>query len=296
MTDNLSSILSFEGRSKDLGGFEVKRVLPYAKKRMVGPFIFLDEMGPAVFNPGTGIDVRPHPHIGLSTLTYLSEGSILHRDSLGNELEILPREVNWMTAGKGIVHSERSPAEKRKGIQKLHGLQFWVALPLESEECPPAFQHFSQKDLPEFQLGKAQAQLIAGEAFGFESPVKTYSPLFFVQAETRQATYFSIEELQQSSAQSEVGIYIQGGSVQVGAESFSKGQFLALPKNISTLHLGADSQIAILGGDQFLEPRLIWWNFVASTEEKLSRAKQNWTEGRFGKVPGETEFIPLPNN
>jgi len=292
--DESSSILSFEGRSKDLGGFEVKRVLPYSKKRMVGPFIFLDEMGPAVFSAGTGIDVRPHPHIGLSTLTYLSEGSIVHRDSLGSDLEILPREVNWMTAGKGIVHSERSSAEKRKSIHKLHGLQFWVALPLASEDCEPAFQHFSQKDLPEFKLGAARAQLIAGKAYGYQSPVKTFSPLFFVPIETELATEISLAELHQSSELVEVGVYIQAGQAQIAGKIFSAGQFVILPKQVLTLKITAHSQIAILGGDAFAEPRLIWWNFVASSQARLDKAKQDWVEEKFAKVPGETEFIPLP--
>ncbi len=273
--------LTFEAREKDLGGFQVKRVLPYAKKRMVGPFIFLDQMGPARFDPGQGIDVRAHPHIGLSTLTYLFEGSLLHRDSLGFVQEIEPGAVNWMTAGSGISHSERSPLEKRKSTQAIYGLQFWVALPKEKEDCDPSFFHTPKKEIPEFSYQGAQIKLIAGEALGFRSPVKTHSPLFYLDLQLKKNDQIELPSLGQETA-----VYF--------LNSRDAGKMIVFGNREFRFKAEEDSHLILLGGEAFSEERHIWWNLVSSDTEKIEKAKERWEKNQFPMVPGESERIPLP--
>ncbi len=290
----MSSIeLMIESRKKDLGGFTVGRVLPYAKKQTVGPFIFLDHMGPAEFAPGQGMDVRPHPHIGLATVTFLFEGAITHRDSLGFQQDIRPGDVNWMTAGKGIVHSERTPGDLRKSGQKIHGLQIWVALPKEAEQIEPSFHHHPSSSLPEFKSQGAQVKLILGEAFEHKSPVKTYSPMFYFEVKQAQGG-----RLEYSVApKHEVALYILSGEIEIDEQHFGPRQMPVL-KTGNNLNLRSikDSHFIVLGGEPLAEPRHIWWNFVASSKDLIEKAKAKWQEQGFDQVPGETEFIPLPKD
>ena len=279
-----------DGRQKALGGFSVRRVLPYAKKRMVGPFIFLDHMGPAQLKAGQGMDVRPHPHIGLSTLTYLFEGQIVHRDSLGVEKEIRPGAVNWMTAGRGVVHSERSSLESRSRPQTMHGIQTWIALPLEAEDVDPSFDHYPE--VPEFSENGFEVALVGGRWNGLVSPVKTYSPLTYLAMSNRAHSKWESAR----PAGQELALYVVEGGADVDGLIVQAGQLAVLPDGEGALRFRAapDSKILIIGGEAFKEPRYMYWNFVASSEERLERAKQQWREQAFGRVPGESEFIPLP--
>ncbi len=284
--------LLIEPRTQDLGGFTVRRLLPYARRRHVGPFVFLDHMGPAQFAPGHGIDVRPHPHIGLATVTYLYEGAITHRDSLGTELVIHPGDVNWMTAGTGIVHSERTPPDLRASGSALHGLQMWVALPLGQEDCAPDFQHHPAATLPVFTQDEAQIRLIAGALYGHRAPVRLASPLFYAEARMADGA-----ELGLSDEYAERAIYVIHGAVEVEGQILAAGQ-LAVLGNASRLKLRAKGQtlLMLLGGPPLDGERLLWWNFVASTPERIRDAQQRWAAQTFDKVPGETEFIPLPED
>ncbi|MDX2112295.1 MAG: pirin family protein [Alphaproteobacteria bacterium] len=283
--------LTIEPREKDLGGFSVRRILPFAKRRMVGPFIFLDHMGPAQFTAGHGLDVRPHPHIGLSTVTYLFEGEIQHRDTLGSNLAISPGAVNWMTAGRGIVHSERTDVAQRAGASRLHGLQSWVALPKEFEEIAPEFHHHGAATLPEFSLGGAQLKLICGRAFGHEAPVKVYSPIFYVDVQMPAGSSMALPPEYRERA-----LYLVSGKLRIGSNIIS-------PLTLPVFEAGGDIRIealeearfVLLGGEPFAEPRFIWWNFVSTSEDRIAQAKEDWQQGRFGTVPGDDkEFIPLP--
>ena len=287
---NNSINLVIEPREKDIG-ITVRRILPWAKKRMVGPFIFLDHMGPAELHPPEGMDVRPHPHIGLSTLTYLLEGSMFHRDSLGYTQEILPGAVNWMTAGKGISHSERETPEARAHDRTLHGLQFWVALPLSEEDREPSFVHYPDETIPHLSTPTADIHLVAGAAGNKVSPLKAYSPMtFMVLKASAQGTFHHRPE-----AREELALYVVKGKVQVNEKSLSEGQLQVFAQgSLIEFTYSSDAIVAIIGGEPLAEERFIWWNFVSSSKEKIEAAKRAWQEGTFPMVPGETEFIPLP--
>ena len=279
-----------ESRRRNLGGFEVRRILPFAGGRMVGPFIFLDHMGPVTFAAGKGIDVRPHPHVCLATVTYLFDGEIEHRDSLGIVQTIRPGDVNWMTAGRGIAHSERTGTALRAAGHKLHGLQSWVALPLRDEETAPAFHHFPAQQLPVRQADGVQMRLIAGQAFGLRSRVQVFSEMFYIDATCdRDATLeLPIEHAGRAA-------YVVEGSIEVEGRTFAEGTLLVFTEGESVkLRAKGASRIALFGGAPLEGRRHIWWNFVASTPERIERAKRDWADGKFAPVPGETEFIPLP--
>jgi redox-sensitive bicupin YhaK (pirin superfamily) len=284
--------LIIDPRTQDLGGFTVRRLLPYSRRRHVGPFVFLDHMGPAQFAPGNGIDVRPHPHIGLATVTYLYTGAITHRDSLGTELVIRPGDVNWMTAGRGIAHSERTPPDLRASGSELHGLQLWVALPLSAEDSDPDFQHHPAATLPVFAQDQAEIRLIAGTLYGRQAPVRIASPLFYAEAQMADGA-----ELILSDEHAERAVYAVSGGVEIDGEPLAEGRLAVLatggkPK----LRARGKTLLMLLGGPPLDGERLLWWNFVASTPERLREAQQRWATQAFDKVPGETEFIPLPED
>jgi redox-sensitive bicupin YhaK (pirin superfamily) len=279
-----------ETRPRDLGGFTVRRLLPSAERQSVGPFVFFDHMGPTRFASGEGIDVRPHPHIGLATITYLFEGEIMHRDSLGFVQPIRPGDVNWMTAGSGIVHSERTPPSLRETGSPLHGLQLWIALPKQSEETGPAFVHHPQAALPQVQLGLTRLRLIVGSVFGAASPVRTFSPMFYFDAQMAAGA-----ALELPPDYPERALYVASGSVQVLGHSLQEGQMLVLPPAVHVaIKALATARLVLLGGEPVDGPRFIWWNLVSSSRERIEEAKRDWAAGRFAMVPGETEFIPLP--
>ena len=279
-------------RAHDLGGFEVRRALPAKERQMVGPFIFFDQMGPGEFLAGKGVDVRPHPHIGLSTVTYLFEGSILHRDSVGSRQSIVPGDVNWMTAGRGIAHSERTEAEARRGAHRLAGIQSWVALPKDAEEAAPDFAHHAAAALPMVEDGGARLRLIAGEGWGARSPVATVSPLFYADAELGPGAALPLPD-----GHEERGAYVVQGGVEVAGDRFEAGRMLVFRAG-DALALRAGprgARVLLLGGAAMDGPRYMFWNFVSSSRERIEQAKADWKDGRFGMVPGdEAEFIPLP--
>lgn len=278
-----------KGKTKDLDGFSVTRILPHAEKRMVGPFVFLDHMGPADFAAGEGIDVRPHPHIGLATLTYLTEGSILHRDSLGNNLEILPGDVNWMTAGRGIVHSERETHETKANQHQLNGLQCWIALPEQFAEIEPAFAHHKKCQLPQFNKEGVFARLIAGDALGMTSPIRTYSPMFFLDVILSAGSHFARPNQDQECA-----LYVLEGNVDVNSELYEKGDFVLLDAD-DVVASRSFSRVVFLGGEQWPKTPHMYWNFVSFSKERIEQAKRDWQEGRFPDIPGDNqEFTPLP--
>lgn len=283
--------LVIEPVSKDLGGFSVRRALPSPKRRLIGPFIFLDHMGPAILPPGEGMDVRPHPHIGLATLTYLTDGAIRHRDSLGTALDIVPGEVNWMTAGRGIVHSERSPPEARTAQQRVSGIQSWVALPSSAEEVSPAFHHADAADLPLLEDRGVSLRLIVGELFGAASPVPALSPTLYADV-----TLAPGAALPFPAAHAERAIYVLDGEIEVAGDVFSAHRLLILrPGDVVTIRSDRGARMLLLGGEPLDGPRHIWWNFVSSRPERIESAKADWAAGRFEAVPGEAEFIPLPH-
>ncbi len=283
--------LIIEERARDLGNFMVGRLLPFHSKRMVGPFIFIDHMGPRCMHDYENMDVPPHPHIGLSTLTYLFEGNIMHRDSLGTEVEIKPREVNWMTAGRGIVHSERTPEYLRHSDKMLHGLQIWVALPKALEFIDPTFAHITESELPHWEENGLKYTLVAGEAFGRKSPVPVYSPLFFIELKNTSTQSVKIGH----ELFGEVGIYILEGGIESEGNVYEPKRILVSKESkLCDFVLLPNSTIFIFGGDAFPEERFIYWNFVASDKATIEDAKKRWAEQTFDKVPGETEFVPLP--
>ena len=288
--------LVIDARRKDLGGFEVGRVLPYARRRMVGPFVFLDQMGPAEFAPGAdAINVRPHPHIGLSTLTYLFEGEIMHRDNLGFTQAIRPGEVNWMTAGKGVVHSERTDPLKKSQGGPMHGMQAWIALPDEKEDCDPGFFHHGEDAQPAYENGGLFARLVAGEAYGAKARVNTTSPMFYVHWELQEGVRTAPPPGTDSGGMSERALYVAKGSIEVGDRTFHEGQMIVLePTAEPTVKALSRSTVMVLGGEPVGE-RLIWWNFVASSQARIDQAKADWQAGRMS-LPHEDdqEFIPLP--
>jgi redox-sensitive bicupin YhaK (pirin superfamily) len=268
----------------------VRRVLPAMAARLIGPFIFFDHMGPATLEPGVGMDVRPHPHIGLATVTFLFEGAIMHRDSLGSEQKIVPGDVNWMTAGRGIVHSERTPAEDRERGQTIHGIQTWVALPLDDEEVEPSFAHHSADTLPVVERNGVTLRVIAGTAFGQRSPVSTFSGTLYVAGEFAPGSAFALEPEHE-----ERGVYLVEGDLEIDGTPLEAGQMavLALDETV-TLASTHGARVMVLGGEKLDGERFIEWNFVASSREKIEAAKLAWTNQEMGHVPGETEWIPLP--
>jgi redox-sensitive bicupin YhaK (pirin superfamily) len=286
------------GQRHDLGdGFVVTRILPQASRRSIGPFVFLDYFGPVDFPPGKGVDVRPHPHIGLATVTYLFEGAQMHRDTLGSVQEIQPGEVNWMTAGRGIAHSERTGDELRARGHRLHGIQTWVGLPQKDQEAEPAFQHFTARDLPERNEKGVRLRMIAGEAFGMRSPVKVFSPIFYAEARFEPGGSLTV-----APEHEECAIFIVEGELQIGGddhgpETHGEGAMLFLEKNETvTLFGNGAARVMLLGGAPLDGPRHIWWNFVSSSRERIEQAKADWRAGRFGTIPGDDkEFIPLPD-
>ena len=276
-------------KDRDLGEFTVRRVLPAAKRRMVGPFVFFDHMGPAVFPPGKGIAVRPHPHIGLATITYLFEGQIMHRDNLGYEQAIEAGAVNLMTAGRGIAHSERA-GDDLEETSRLHGIQSWMALPHEEEERDPAFVHYPAADLPELVIDDCTVRIIMGECFGQRSPVTTYSDTLYMECIVPADRQIRIP-----GDAPELAAYVVSGEVSVAGENFGDGVMLvARPGEDLDLSATRDARIMVLGGKPLGE-RHVWWNFVSSSRERIEQAKDDWREGRFEPVPGDDEFIPLPD-
>ncbi|HUA57051.1 MAG TPA: pirin family protein [Candidatus Sulfotelmatobacter sp.] len=278
-------------RSRDIGGFEVRRVLPAAKRRMVGPFVFFDQMGPAGFAPGAGLDVRPHPHIGLATVTYLFEGEQVHRDTLGTAQTIRPGDVNWMTAGRGIAHSERTDPALRRTGSRLAGIQSWVALPKAHEETEPAFVHHPSASLPLIEADGARVRLIAGALWGARSPLQTFSETLYADiALDADAT------LEIAADHAERALYPVDGVIALDGETYEAGQLLVLkPGAVITLGAFAPARVMLLGGEPMDGPRHIWWNFVSSSAERIEQAKADWKAGRFPKIPGDdVEFIPLP--
>jgi redox-sensitive bicupin YhaK (pirin superfamily) len=279
------------GKVHDLGGFTVRRVLPSIACRSVGPFVFLDHIGPGTFEPGKGIDVRPHPHIGLATVTYLFEGALGHRDTLGSEQVIRPGDVNWMTAGRGIAHSERTPAPERAAGHGIHGLQFWVGLPEEAEDTDPGFHHHPAATLPAWEQDGVALRLMAGEAFGRRAPVKVYSPMFYVDAQMPAGARLSVD-----APHAERGVLVLSGAVRISGEALPAGELAVLAPGVEvSIDADADSRLVLFGGAP-LGPRHMWWNFVSSSRERIERAKQDWRDQRFGAIAGETEFISLPDH
>ncbi len=280
-------------RAHDIGGFEVRRALPTKERQMVGPFIFWDQMGPGEFLAGTGLDVRPHPHIGLATVTYLFAGEILHRDSLGSHQPIRPGDVNWMTAGRGIAHSERSDQAERARTRPLAGIQAWVALPKGAEETAPAFAHHPGATLPVAEEAGLRLRLVAGEGWGLRAPVAVSSPMFYGDAVLAPGARVALPDGHEERA-----AYVMEGEVEVAGQAFPAGRMLVFrPGDGLALRASgpAGARVLLLGGAAMDGPRYLFWNFVSSSRERIEQAKADWREGRFAKVPGdEAEFIPLP--
>lgn len=284
--------LVIDARARDIGAMTVQRLLPSRARRLVGPFVYLDHMGPLTLQPGEGSDVPPHPHIGLATVTWLFEGELIHRDSLGSQQVIQPGELNWMTAGSGIAHSERTPAALRQRGSTLHGLQLWVALPKSHEESAPDFFHYAASQLPTFEHRGARVRVLAGRAFGGQSPVRTASPLFFVELRAPAGC-----ELLVPGDYTERAVYVVSGAIACGRQRAEPGRMLVFAESASvTLRAESDAHLIMLGGAPLGDgPRHIFWNFVSSSKERIERAKLDWKEGRFAPVPGdETERVPLP--
>jgi len=287
--DDLTLVIKPRGR--DLGGFSVRRVLPAAERRMIGPFIFFDEMGPADFPPGEGINVRPHPHIGLSTVTYLFEGEILHRDGLGYVQPIRPGAVNLMTAGRGIVHSERTSDALQASGQRLHGIQTWMALPDGEEETAPAFEHVPADELPVLEDDGVRATVIVGTAFGVQSPVATRIETLYVDLVLSSGVRIPLPEDAE-----ELAVYVVSGEVHVGHDQLPANTMGVLPASRQApLHAISNSRVVLIGGTS-PGARHVWWNFVSSSPERIEQAKADWRNGRFAGIPGDDEFIPLPGD
>lgn len=293
MQSNVGLIL--EEKAADIGNFLVGRLLPFREKRAVGPFVFIDHMGPACLKEYENLDVPPHPHIGLSTLTYLFDGAIFHRDNLGNAIEIKPGEVNWMTAGKGVVHSERTPEYLRKNDKYLHGLQIWIGLPKHLEQSDPSFFHINKNDIPTWEENNVSYKLIAGQIKGHKSPVPVHSPLYFIEIKTKSAQKINIG----NQLFGEVGMYVLDGTVKIENNDYGSKQLL-IAKNASLCEFetNGETTLYLFGGEPFEEERFMFWNFVNSDKEILEQAKQNWREQNleaFPKVPGDDkEFVPYP--
>jgi redox-sensitive bicupin YhaK (pirin superfamily) len=279
-------------RARDLGGFEVRRALPAAERQMVGPFIFFDQFGPVLMRAGQGIDVRPHPHIGLATVTWLFDGAIYHRDSLGSQQPIAPGELNWMTAGRGIVHSERTDAGELARDRQVFGIQSWVALPKAFEDTAPAFEHVAMERLPLIEDRGVKARIVAGSVYGATSPVRTHSDLFYADVRLAAGSVLPLP-----ADHEERGIYVAEGAIAIADQSFAAGRLLVFrPGDAISVKAQTDARIMLLGGDPMDGPRHIWWNFVSSSKDKIEAAKDDWKRGRFAIVPGdEKDFIPLPS-
>jgi redox-sensitive bicupin YhaK (pirin superfamily) len=277
-------------RARDLGGFEVRRALPSEQRQMVGPFIFFDQMGPAEFLLGVGMDVRPHPHIGLSTVTYLFDGEIMHRDSLGTELPIRPGELNWMTAGRGITHSERTPPELRTTGSRLFGIQSWVALSAKDEEMTPDFVHYDAEQMPVLSDEGKTVRVIAGSILGTNSPVRTSSPMFYADVALSGGAAVPLD-----ADYDERAIYTVSGEIEISGDVFGPAQLLIFrPGDRITIRARTNARFMMLGGEPMDGPRFIWWNFVSSRKDRIEQAKADWKSARFDSVPGDSEFIPLP--
>jgi redox-sensitive bicupin YhaK (pirin superfamily) len=278
-------------RTVDLGDFSVRRALPSAQTRLVGPFIFFDHFGPAEFRSGQGIDVRPHPHIGLATVSYLFDGEIMHRDSLGTAVPIRPGEINWMTAGRGIVHSERTGAEQRAAGGPLHGLQMWVALPSAREEMAPDFAHHGVEGFPVIRDHGKTIRVVIGSLYGARAPVTTTSETIFADVTLKAGASLPVDADHEERA-----IYVVDGEIDISGDRFGPGRLLVLrPGDRITVSAVADAHVVLVGGAPMDGPRHIWWNFVSSRKDRIEQAKAEWQAGHFGKVPGdEIEFIPLP--
>lgn len=283
-------MLVFDGRDHDLGGgLLVKRILPYRQKRMVGPFAFLDYMAPATFKADQNTDVRPHPHIGLSTLTYLLEGRNHHRDSIGSSAIIEPGDIGWMTAGKGIAHSERTPVADRSQGHKMHGLQFWVALPDGQEEVEPSFQHYPQKDIPQLENEDYKMTVAVGEAFGIKSPVKTTSPTVLVEFLIKRDC-----DIKFNFGSYEIAALNLKGIFKLAEQEIKNYQLAVVDSGENTIQAQAGSHFFVFGGEVFVTPRHIWWNLVSSSLERIEAAKAAWKDRSFPQVVGDDEYIPLP--
>lgn len=276
-------------KEHDIGGLFVKRILPNQQKKMVGPFIFFDQMGPSNFLAGQGMNVRPHPHIGLSTLTYLFDGSILHRDSLGNHLEIFPGDVNWMTAGKGIVHSERETFEVRANDHTISGLQCWIVLPADMAELEPSFSHVKKQDLPHLIHEGIMMRLVVGEAYGLSSPVKTYTPMFYIDIAATTGS-----NITKPHPTHETAIFIVSGQITINDNCYEKGDFVLLSDQDNHVHVNQCGRFIMLGGQKFDVTPHIHWNFVSFSKDRIEQAKEDWKNGKFPDIPGDNkEFIPL---
>lgn len=288
--DSPSVLLSVVGKPRDLGGFTVSRVLPSMQRRMVGPFVFYDQMGPATLEVGKGMDVRPHPHINLATITYLFDGEIDHKDSLGSVQTIRPGDVNWMVAGSGIAHSERSSPEARQRGVSIHGIQSWVALPKEHEEIDARFEHHPAKTLPRLEKPGAVLDVILGTAYGATSPVGVLSPTLYVHAQLEAGARLPMDDTHEERA-----VYVVEGSLGCDGEPFAAGTLVVLrPGAKVVLTTNEKSRLMLLGGAKLDGERHIWWNFVSSDPARIERAKDDWKHDRFAKVPGDDERIPLP--
>jgi redox-sensitive bicupin YhaK (pirin superfamily) len=278
-------------RQHDVSGLPVERVLPSVARRMVGPFVFFDHFGPAQLAPGQGVDVRPHPHIGLATVTYLFAGELQHRDTLGSNQTIRPGGVNWMTAGRGIAHSERTPSALRPAGSLAHGLQLWVALPRAHEECEPGFAHHPTSTLPTLDDGGVTIRLLAGSAYGVTAPVNTLSPLFFAEASLPPEGSLALP-----AEHAERAVYVAAGAIWSGSQRIPAHQMVVFaPGHDVTVRAEEPARVALIGGEPLDGARHVWWNFVSSSRERIEQAKADWAQGRFGKIPGDDqEFIPLP--
>lgn len=277
-------------RVHDLGGFEVRRAVPAIEARSVGPFVFVDHMGPARFAPEHGIDVRPHPHIGLATVTFLWEGRLRHRDTLGTRQDIGPGDVNWMTAGRGIAHSERTPPDERAAGHRLHGLQTWVALPRSDEEAAPAFHHHPAATLPQWRREGALLRIVAGRAYGETSPVRVFADTLYVAIDLEPDAEIALDATHRERA-----LYVLEGDARLDDTDLPAMRLTLLDDGVRhRLRAKTPLKAMLLGGEPLDGPRHLWWNFVSSSRERIEQAKRDWAEGRFGDVPGETEFIPLP--
>jgi len=289
----MNDLLVLTAHDKDLGGgFKVRRLLPAAKRRSVGPFVFFDHFGPASEQPGSEHDVRPHPHIGLATVTYLFDGAMMHRDSLGNAQEILPGAINWMTAGRGIVHSERKPERLRDDVYTNHGLQLWAALPQAFEEVEPSFTHTASGAIPEVDEQGVRVRVLIGEAFGVRSPVTTFAPTIYLDVALPASAIFTLPALAQ-----ELAVYLVDAGAKIDGTAVDAHTMTLLPEGQGAkVTVRQATRLMVIGGDALDGPRYLSWNFVSSRRERILQAGADWSAQRMGHVPGETEFIPLPEN
>lgn len=287
----MSVLLTLGGHDKDLGGgFKVRRLLPAAQRQAVGPFLFFDHFGPVTIAPGGSHDVRPHPHIGLATVTYLFDGAIMHRDSLGFERCIAPGAINWMTAGRGIVHSERGPQELKAETYTNHGIQLWAALPREHEEVAPDFEHTPAEAIPSLVLGGTRVRVLIGEAFGQTSPVRTFSPTLYLDVQLAAGEAFELPPLAQ-----ELAVYTVDGDILIDGEEVAAHKLALLAPGVAvTLRAAQATRLMVIGGDVLDGHRFIWWNFVSSRKERIVQASRDWEAQAMGQVPGEVEWIALP--